>query len=291
MTGDSSAEVSALRSELRSVRSEISDLKHQVGRVSGLNDRLRRVEQTVETVPAALHDLARKEEATRDSIDELRTMYERDRVVSTAYSELEVAEQEWQAKFGRYEEARNLAASIIDVVASGQINRSVVLDVTERLAIQTPRYWVAQATLAVAAWLDDKPEQHREALDYALALDYEKTSLFMALLLRDQDRDEVLQEWLTAYLSQLRPGEPAPAFPGRHRRGDRKSARRRRRPSTGEAGGRLVRRRGRPPGHLRRRGQRMEAAAAQPGRARRGARGLPAARRQREGMEGAGSSA
>ena len=98
-----------------------------------------------------------------------------------------------------------MAASIIDVVASGHINRSVILDVTERLAIQTPRYWVAQATLAVAAWLDDNPQQHREALDYALALDYEKTSLFMALLLRDQDRDEALQEWLAAYLSRLTP--------------------------------------------------------------------------------------
>ena len=61
-----------------------------------------------------------------------------------------------------------MAASIIDVVASGHINRAVVLDVTERLAIQTPRYWVAQATLAVAAWLDDNQQQHHEALDYAL---------------------------------------------------------------------------------------------------------------------------
>ena len=98
-----------------------------------------------------------------------------------------------------------MAASIVDVVASRHIDRSVILDVTQRLAIQTPRYWVAHATVAVAAWLDDNPQQHREALDYALALDYEKTSLFMALLLRDQDRDEALQEWLAAYLSRLTP--------------------------------------------------------------------------------------
>jgi len=202
MTGDSSSEISGLRSDIRGVKSEISDLKRQLGRVSGLNERLRRIE---DTVPPALHDLARKQEATQDSLDSLRTMYERDRIVSTAYSELAVAERQWQAKFGRYEEARTMAASIIDVVASRQINRSVILDVTERLAILSPRYWVAQATLAVAAWLDDKPQQHREALDYALALDFEKTSLFMALLLRDQDRDEVLQEWLAAYLSRLTP--------------------------------------------------------------------------------------
>ncbi len=191
MTGDSSWEISGLRSEIRSVKSDISDLQQQVSRLSGLSGRL--------------DDLAREQKATQDSLNSLREMYERDRIVATAYNELAVAERQWQAKFGRYEEARNLAASIIDVVASGHLNRSVILDVTERLAIQTPRYWVAQATLAIAAWLDDNPRQHREALGYALTLDCEKTSLFMALLLRDQDRDEALQEWLAAYLNQLDP--------------------------------------------------------------------------------------
>ena len=202
---DSSAEAARLRSELSSVRSEVASLRHQVSRVSGLGDRLRSVEQTVEGIPSALHDLSRRQQAMQSTLDSFIQKYERDRVVQAAHNELTVAEREWQAKFGRYEDARNMAASIIDVVASGHIDRAVVLDVTERLAIQTPRYWVAQATLAVAAWLVDDQRQHREALDYALRLDYEKTSLFMALLLRDTDRDEALQEWLAAYLSGLKP--------------------------------------------------------------------------------------
>jgi hypothetical protein len=193
MTSDPSSHIPALRSDIRGLRSDISDLRHQVGQISGLDDRVR--------------ELARKQAATQKSLNDLREMYERDRIVAAAHREYEVAERQRQAKFGRYEDARNMAESIIDVVASGHINRAVVLDVTERLAIQTPRYWVAQATLAVAAWLDDNPGQHQAALDYALALDYEKTSLFMALLLRDQDRDGVLQEWLAAYLSRLTPAK------------------------------------------------------------------------------------
>jgi hypothetical protein len=195
MTSDDSAEVSRLRSELASLR-------HQLERVSGLNDRVRSIEQTVEP---ALDRLERKHQATQDSLNELRQMYERDRIMTEAFQELTVVERQWEAKFGRYQEARNMAASIVDVVASRHINHSVILDVTQRLAVQTPRYWVAHATVAIAAWLDDNPQQHREALDYAMALDYEKTSLFMALLLRDQDRDEALQEWLAAYLSRLTP--------------------------------------------------------------------------------------
>jgi len=195
---DSSAEISRLRSE-------VADLRHQVGRVSGFGERLRLVEQDVKGIPPALEDQARQLRKLQSTVDSLVQMYERDRIVQAAHNELTVAEREWQAKFGRYEEARNMAASIIDVVVSGHIDRAVVLDVTERLAIQTPRYWVAQATLAVAAWLADNRPQHQQALDYALKLDYEKTSLFMALLLRDQERDTFLQEWLAAYLSQLTP--------------------------------------------------------------------------------------
>jgi len=201
----SDPEMSRLRSEVSGVKSELSQLKHQVDKVSRFGDRLRGVEEAVQTVQPVLDRLESRQQATQDSLNSLREMYERDRIVETAYNELAVVERQWEAKFGRYEDARNMAESIIDVVASRQINRTVILDVTERLAIATPRYWVAQATLAVAAWLDDKPQQHREALDFALALDYEKTSLFMALLLRDQDRSEALQEWLAAYLSRLTP--------------------------------------------------------------------------------------
>jgi len=186
MTSDPS-----LHSEISGLRSDISALRHQVGQFSGLDDRVR--------------ELARKQAATQKALNDLREMYERDRIVAHAHREYEVAERQRQAKFGRYEDARNMAESIIDVVASGHINRAVVLDVTQRLAVQTPRYWVAHATVAVAAWLDDNQRQQREALDSALALDYEKTSLFMALLLRDQDRDGVLQEWLGTYLSRLEP--------------------------------------------------------------------------------------
>jgi len=202
MTSDPSLDISRLLSEMRSIRSEISDLNRQIGRVTQLNDRLRRIE---ETMGPALDDIARKQKATRDSLNSLRELYERDRVVQHAHNELTVAERQRQAKFGRYEEARDMAASIIDVVGSRHIDHSVVLDVTTRLTVKTPRYWLAQVTLAVAAWLDDKPAEHRGALDDALRLDFEKTSLFMALLLRDQDRDEVLQEWLAAYLSRLAP--------------------------------------------------------------------------------------
>jgi hypothetical protein len=205
MTFDPSGEIPALRSEIHRARTDIRDLEQAVDKVNRLSDRIGRMEETQSSLVREQQELGRRQKATQDAVDSLRESQERYQLVSTAYNELAVADREWQARFGPNEEARIMAASIIDVVASGHINRSTILDVTTRLAIHTPRFWVAHATLAIAAWLDDNTEQHRRALDYALALDFEKTSLFMALLLRDSGRDDALQEWLAAYMAGLAP--------------------------------------------------------------------------------------
>jgi len=184
--------------EVARLRSEVSSLHGQVSRV---NARLAAVEGALGVV----EQVKRQVDQLQASFKDYRAQYERDQRVLLAYNELTVAERRWEQEFGRFEEARDLAASIIDVVASGHINQAVLLDVTERLAIRTPRYWIAHATVAIAAWLDDKPGQHAEALSFALALDPGKTALFMALMLRDHDRDQFLQQWLDHYLAGLSP--------------------------------------------------------------------------------------
>jgi hypothetical protein len=190
-SGASGAEVAHLRSEVSSLQGQVSRVS---SRLTAVEDALTMVEQ-----------VKRRMDELQASFRDYRTQYDRDQRVSLAYNELTVAERRWQQEFGRFGEARDLAASIIDVVASGHLNRAVLLDVTERLAIRTPRYWVAHATVAIAAWLDDQPRQHAEALSFALALDPGKTALFMALMLRDHQRDQFLQEWLDHYLAGLVP--------------------------------------------------------------------------------------
>ena len=115
------------------------------------------------------------------------------------------AKREWEQQFGRYKEVRELAAGIIYVLDSGIISRSVILDVTERLAIRAPRYWLAPAVLAVAAWLDDDKNLYFDSINSALALDHSKTALFMTLLLRHQARTEVMRQWISSYLTGLDP--------------------------------------------------------------------------------------
>ncbi len=185
-------EISALGSRVSGLASSVSGLG---GRVAAVESRVDAVEKKV---MRAVGELQR-------TVDEFVTEYRRDRTVQNAYNDLAEARRELEQEFGRYKEVRDLASGIIYVVQSGFISRAVILDVTERLAIRTPRYWLAPAILAVAAWLDDDKDRYFESIKSALALDHSKTALFMTLLLRNQTRNEDMREWIGSYLAGLEP--------------------------------------------------------------------------------------
>ena len=185
MDSHSHPEVSALDTRVSNVESSVSRLR---GRVDALE----------KSVLRAVGELQR-------TVDEFVTEYRRDRTVQNAFNDLAEARRELEQEFGRYKEVRDLASGIIYVVQSGYVSRAVILDVTERLAIRTPRYWLAPAILAVAAWLDGDKDRYFESIKSALILDHSKTALFMTLLLRDQARNEDMRDWIGSYLAGLEP--------------------------------------------------------------------------------------
>jgi hypothetical protein len=178
--------------EISALDSRVSGLESSVSRLRG------RVDAIEKNVLTAVSEL-------KGTVDEFVTEYRRDRIVQNAHNDLAEARRELEQEFGRYKEVRDLASGIIYVVRSGFLSRAVILDVSERLAIRTPRYWLAPAILAVAAWLDGDKERYFESIKSALALDHSKTALFMTLLLRDQARNEDMREWIGSYLAGLEP--------------------------------------------------------------------------------------
>ncbi len=159
----------------------VSDLESSLSRLS------RRVDGLERSVMDAIGEL-------QQTVDTFVTEYRRDRTVQNADNELTEAKSELEQSFGRYKEVRELAADIIFIVDSGYIRRSVIVDATERLAIRTPRYWLAPAVVAVAAWLKDDEGLYLDSISSALNLDPGKTALFMILLLRHQERAGAMRE-------------------------------------------------------------------------------------------------
>ena len=182
---------------------------HSHPEISGLDSRISTVESSVSRLRGRVDELenslVRTLSKLQKTMDEFVTEYRRDRTVQNAHNDLAEARRELEEEFGRYKEVRDLASGIIYVVRSGFLSRDVILDVSERLAIRTPRYWLAPAILAVAAWLDGDKDRYFESIKSALALDHSKTALFMTLLLRDQARNEDMREWIGSYLAGLEP--------------------------------------------------------------------------------------
>jgi len=116
---------------------EISSLH---SRVSGVESSVSRLRNRVDSLEK---NLLRRVGELQQTVDDFVTEYRRDRLVQNAHNDLVEARGELEQEFGRYKEVRDLASGIIYVVKSGYISRAVILDVTERLAIRTPRYWLA----------------------------------------------------------------------------------------------------------------------------------------------------
>lgn len=182
---------------------------HSHPEFSGLDSRVSSVESSVgqlrERVNKVEKNLMRAVGELQQTVNEFVSEYRRNQTVQKAHNQLTEARRELDEEFGHFKEVRDLASEIIHVVQSGFVRRTVILDVTERLAIRTPRYWLAPAVLAVAAWLDGDQERYAESIKSALILDYSKTALFMTLLLRHQARTEDMREWISSYLTELEP--------------------------------------------------------------------------------------
>lgn len=175
------AELSRLKSSISALDRKVSDLDHQVGGVG----------EKVAKLQSGLSKLA----------DELK----RNRVMDVARNKRDDLDRELKQRFGRHEEVRKLAANIIHVVSTGVIDEKVILDTAQRRMVDLPDYWLAPTIVAVAAWLSREEGNCAEALDLAMRLDRSKTALFMALLLRQHDRDHALQRWIDVYLAGLQP--------------------------------------------------------------------------------------
>jgi hypothetical protein len=272
MDSGDSARIAGIASDVTALHREMSRLKSQFTHVMGIANRANeRIDNFERKVAPAIAEI-------KATLNEFYSKYQEEVTLRRANEELSAAEREWEQKFGRYREVREIAANIIDIVGNGFIGAQALTDATERHALRTPRYWLAPATLAVAALLSGREDAYHSSMESALDLDRSKTALFMALLLREQQRGQVVEKWVDTYLSGLDPTDLPKGFSGRHRRRHEQRARSRLRSTADPPAQRVVPGRGPEP---RRRGQsgwRVETAAAEPGGGPRLREGFPVPR-------------
>ncbi|MER5973586.1 hypothetical protein ABT112_28330 [Streptomyces sp. NPDC002055] len=188
-------------------------------KLDGFRDGLHDVETNVVRLSSEVSDVRQEiaglESAvvnTRQTLDTFIEQYGRDREVSNAQAELSRLTTEWHASFAQRKQARALARGLVHTLTAQAVYRNVVNTATvracseERLLLE-PTYWLAPATMAVAAKFRHEEEQGERARAHACALDAAKANLFFSLTCSRLGDETEAAAWMDLYLQSLDPDE------------------------------------------------------------------------------------
>ncbi len=101
-----------------------------------------------------------------------------------AVTEIIRVRQELESKFSTQKKVREYMLGILDASDLALIQKTTINNCTEELMLGAPKYWLAPALIAIAAWIADNKPLAERALREALRRDDEKVSLLMALVTR-----------------------------------------------------------------------------------------------------------
>jgi hypothetical protein len=121
--------------------------------------------------------------------------------VSVAETRLIKIRQELETKYGYHAETRRVTIGILQADDLELVRKDTITTATEELMLSAPGYWLAPCLVALAAWINDKPDLADRALKEAIRRNDEKTSLMFALICRRADRKSASLKWTQRYLA------------------------------------------------------------------------------------------
>ncbi len=188
------------------VRIDLSPILRQINEVG------RELSSQVSDVDYKVGSVATDLSVTRDELQQLRAdfdqfvkTHERTRLVQLAETRLGTLKSDLEREYGHYGVVRRTSVGILQAFDIGNVRNKTVHEISEELMIQTPKYWLAPALVALAAWSKDDKDLAEKSVQAAFTRDPKKTSLFFALALRRQARLAEATRWLRHYFVSLDP--------------------------------------------------------------------------------------
>ena len=170
-------------------------------------------------IAGTVNQVAVAQDATRSELGDLRQQFAGflqkdalDKSLAKAQNSLQLVKGEFKEAYGHYDDVRRTATGILQALDSGIVTRSTIYQVTEEFMIGTPRYWLAPALVALAAWVSDDRVLAERALAEAVRREPGKTSLFFTLVLRRNGRTGATARWLRQYVAGQDPAALPPEF-------------------------------------------------------------------------------
>ncbi|WP_119583006.1 hypothetical protein [Streptomyces europaeiscabiei] len=181
--------------------SSIDNLERQLQRsVRSLGGQIEQVDGEVREVRAVQAQTKDRLELLYDRFLEFVGRTERIASAQRAETRIVRINDEVEHKYGHHKVVRRTATGILQAFDTDLVQEETVRQVSEELMIQTPRYWLAPALVGLAAWAGDDESLCARAVEEAFRRSTSKTSLFFALILRRQGRQEASVRWLRHYL-------------------------------------------------------------------------------------------
>ncbi|RPK78706.1 hypothetical protein EES45_16675 [Streptomyces sp. ADI97-07] len=123
----------------------------------------------------------------------------------SAETQILSVEERLEREYGHLKRVRRTAVGILQAFDVGLATQDTVQQISEELMIESPRYWLAPALVALAAWPRDDRALCDKAVEEAFRRSPERTSLLFALILRRQGRADGAVRWLRHYLRAQNP--------------------------------------------------------------------------------------
>ena len=180
---------------VRSIERMGNQLGHDIDAVS---NQVGRVSHDLDVTNQNLLDL-------RARFEEYVEMQTRANLVAQAKIDIVGLKAEMDREFGKYQVVRDSTIGTLQAMDIGIVTKQTVQQVAEELMIQLPKYWLAPAIVAIAAWIRDDQEIARKGVDESYSRDATKCSLLFTLILARQGRLEASSHWLKHYFTGLDP--------------------------------------------------------------------------------------
>jgi hypothetical protein len=157
-----------------------------------VHDAVYHTDQNVQTLLAGITHLTA-------AFNHFAENYALNRRQETAITRLAEIKKEQHEKFGAYGAVRQTAKLMLQLLEDG--NPSEAINRLASVENTACDYWLACCLSVVFAWLGDRPDKAREALEKASRLNNEKTALFFILFSHKAARQGEALEWVRYYFA------------------------------------------------------------------------------------------
>ncbi|MGW0392706.1 hypothetical protein ACWDYJ_17755 [Streptomyces sp. NPDC003042] len=176
-------------------------------KVAEVNQLVVRVAEQLGHVSGQVTSVEAKQQQTRTELQQLRDEFQAfaaqarlTAALQRAETKVGVIQDRLDHEFGHHKVVRRTAVGMLQAFDLGLVSEDTVRTVGDQLMLQTPRYWLAPALVALAAWSADDPTLCERAVQESFRRSPDRTSLFFALVLRRQGRHAESVRWLRHYL-------------------------------------------------------------------------------------------